>query len=252
MRHSIGGFFVGADTPISDNAVLGVTGGYSHSDFRIRGRSTNADSDNFTAAAYGGFRLGVLSFRAGGAFTWHDVDTTRSISYPGFSDRLSSDYTARTGQIFGEVAYDLGFNRLALSPFARLAYVHNHSNTFTERGGAAALTVPSSSDDIGVSMIGVRVASGMSLANGVFLSARGTLGWRHAFGGTVPSATVAFASTNAPFEVTGLPVTRNSAVIEVGVSAAIAPALSIGVAYNGQISDRTQDHSVRGALTWNF
>jgi len=85
--------------------------------------------------------LEQLGLRAGAAYSWHELDTRRSVAIPGLSDNPRAGYRAGTFQIFGELGY--GFDPgsgMRLAPFANLAHVRLHTDGYKESGGAAALS----------------------------------------------------------------------------------------------------------------
>jgi outer membrane autotransporter protein len=140
---------------------------------------------------------------------------------------------------------------LAFEPFGNLAYVHLSTDGFTERGGNAALT--GRSDDTGVTFttLGVRSSLGGQLDNGMTTLARGTLGWRHAFGDTTPVSILAFTG-GSQFGVAGVPIAKNSAVVDLGFDVNVTPSAVLGVSYGGQIGSGVADHSLRGNFAVRF
>lgn len=52
--------------------------------------------------------------------------------------------------------------------------------------------------------------------------------------------------------IPGLPMARKAAVTEAGVDMAIGRHAALGIAYNGQIGQNTQDHSFKGVLAVKF
>ena len=78
------------------------------------------------------------------------------------------------------------------------------------------------------------------------------VGWRHAFGDVNPTALLAFAGSSSPFEVSGASVDRNALVAEAGLDWLLAPDMTLGVAYNGQVGSRAQEHALKGNFTWRF
>ncbi|KWN71146.1 hypothetical protein WM24_04580 [Burkholderia ubonensis] len=119
-------------------------------------------------------------------------------------------------------------------------------------GRARALRAGGETTHSSFSTLGLRAASPPgSIASGTF-TARGTVGWRHAFGNTRPSSAFAFASGGSPFSVVGVPIARDSAVLEVGVDAAVTKNLSLGLSYSGQIGGSISDHALYGNLLWKF
>src|SRR5690606_372306 len=120
---------------------LGLVAGYSHSSFSLGERSSSGSSDNYHLGLYGGRKWGKVGFRSGVAYSWHDIDTSRSVSFPGFSEKLEGSYHAGTFQAFGEVGYRLDVApKTVFEPFADLAHVSLKAGGFTETGGGAALT----------------------------------------------------------------------------------------------------------------
>lgn len=250
LDRSIGGVFVGADTPLVDNWRVGVLAGYSHSDFSVNDRGSSGTSDNYDLGLYGGTQWGNLGLRLGTVYSWHNLDSNRSIAFPGFADSLSSSYSASTVQVFGDLGYRMQVGPAAVEPFVNLAYVHLSTNSFTEQGGAAALNVQSDNSSTTFSTLGARASSSFAVS-GIDVTARGTLGWRHAWGSVTPTSVVAFSGSSA-FGVGGVPVARDMAVIDVGLEAPIAKHATVGVSYSGQFGGGAQDNGIRGNLTWKF
>ncbi|XJN85613.1 autotransporter domain-containing protein [Mesorhizobium terrae] len=250
LSRSTGGFVTGIDGLVTDDWRLGFLAGYSHSSFKVDDRRSSASSDNYHLGAYGGTQWGALSLRSGLAYTWSDIDSGRSVSFPGFTDALSSSYRTGTTQIFGELGYGMKAGNLAFEPFANLAYVNVHTNAFSEKGGAAALTVRSSSNAITFTTFGLRASTDFDLG-AVKATARGMIGWRHGFGDVTPNVTQAFAGSNA-FTIAGAPIARESAALEAGFDVALTPTTTLGISYQGQLAANARDHGVRADLNVRF
>jgi outer membrane autotransporter protein len=249
----IGGFVVGADNEFSSDVTVGLVGGYSRSTFQVGdSRRSSGNSDNYQLGLYGGTQWGNLALRAGTVYTWHELETSRSVDFAGFSDRLEADYSARTAQVFGEFAYrietgDMPVGALAFEPFANLAYVNLATDSFSENGGAAALTGQDENSGVTFTTLGVRASTQVSAV----MSARGTLGWQHAFGDTTPTSDLSFTGGSA-FTVAGVPIQRDAAVIEAGVDFTITPSATFGLSYNGQFASDANDQSVHANLNVKF
>ena len=78
------------------------------------------------------------------------------------------------------------------------------------------------------------------------------IGWRHAFGDTVPLSTMQFASGGSPFTIAGVPIARDAAVIEAGLDYAISPSATLGIAYGGQFGSGVSDQSVKANFNLKF
>lgn len=251
VSRSTGGFFAGIDAPVFDAGRFGAVAGYSRSSFDVKDRSSTGSSDNYHLGLYGGTQWGDLAFRTGAAYTWHGVTMNRTVSFAGFGDSLKGGYNAGTAQVYGEFGYKVQVGSGAFEPFANLAYVNLNTSGFTEQGGAAALSSASSSMDATFTTLGLRGSSTFDV-NGASLTAKGMIGWRHAFGDTVPLSGMQFASGGAPFTIAGVPIARDAAVVEAGLDYAISPSATLGIAYGGQFGSGVTDQSVRANLSVKF
>ncbi|MDF2116369.1 autotransporter domain-containing protein, partial [Roseiarcaceae bacterium H3SJ34-1] len=250
VRRSTGGFTIGGDTLIFDSWRVGLLGGYSNTSFSISGRSSSGSSDNYHVSIYGGRQFGNLSLRTGAAYTWHDIKTNRSVAFPGFNDALSASYGARTAQVFGDLGYRIDMNSVSLEPFGSLAYVNLRTEGFRETGGPAALTSKGTTTGVTFTTLGLRASTDFAFG-GMIATARGTLGWRHAFGSTTPVSTFAFAGGNA-FNIAGVPIAQNAAVVEAGLDLRLFQDATFGVSYNGQFASSAGDQSVKANLAVKF
>jgi outer membrane autotransporter protein len=251
LNRSTGGFFIGADAAAFDTWRFGMVAGYSQTSFDARDRQSSGTSDNYHLGLYGGTQWGNLAFRTGAAYTLHDMATNRSVAFPGFSDRLNGDYQAGTAQVFGELGYTIGMGAVRFEPFANLAYVNLHTDGFTEKGGSAALISGSMNTDTTFATLGLRGSTAFDLA-GARVTAKGMIGWRHAFGDVMPLSTMRFASAGNAFSIGGVPIARNAAVIEAGLDLALSPNAALGVSYGGQFGAGFSDQSVRASFNMKF
>jgi outer membrane autotransporter protein len=243
---SNGGFLVGGDMMVGDDWRVGVLGGYSRSFFDTA--SSNGASTNYHLGGYAGTKWGPVAFRTGLNYTWHNVDTSRTITALG--QTLSGDYDANSFNAYGEFAYRLDVGQSALEPFAALAHSRSRTDGFTETGGTAALTVDGSSMNTTFTTVGLRASTDLDIA-GVPSVARGTIGWMHAFGDVDPVSSARFA-TGDSFSVSSTPIDRNAAMLEAGVDFTITPASTLSLTYNGQIGSNAYDHGANAKFRVKF
>lgn len=250
LTHDTSGFVIGGDVRILDGARFGLLAGYSRATYDTDGRNATGSSDNYTLGSYGGTQLGALGIRVGTTYTWSDVSTQRNVAFTGFADRLSGAYDAGVFQAFGDVGYRIDVGSAQLEPFAGLAYARVHSEGFTERGGLSALTASSGHDDVTYSTLGLRGANDFTLGNRT-LTVSGSVAWRHAWGDTDLGSTLNFAGSNA-FGISGLPIVKDAAVIEAGLSTKVQTNVSLRLAYTGQLASRARSNGVRATLNVAF
>jgi outer membrane autotransporter protein len=122
---------------------------------------------------------------------------------------------------------------MALEPFAGLAYVQVDTSSFREHGGAlSALHGADNNENVGYSTLGLRFGTVWHW-NDMVLSPHASAAWQHAFDDVTPGAALAFASTGIGFDITGVPLAENSALIEAGLDFNLSPTATLGVSFSG-------------------
>ena len=250
LSRSTGGVLVGIDAAVFEVARIGLFGGYSHTNFNVADRQSSGGSDNVHLGAYGGAQWGPIGVRAGLAYTWHNLSTSRSVAFPGFADSLRATYGASTFQLFGEAGYRFDVGPATFEPFANIAWMSLSTKSFNETGGAAALTSTGLTNNVTTTTVGLRAGSAF-VVSGVTGQARGTVGWQHAFTDTTPWANLQLTG-GTPFTAAGVPIAQDAALLELGIDLRLSERASIGIGYTGQFAAGAQDQSVRGNFTFKF
>jgi outer membrane autotransporter protein len=248
---TLAGFMSGFDAGLGGTWRAGLTGGYTQSDTSVDARLSSADIDSYHVALYAGGGLGPVAVRSGAAWTWHDIDTSRTVLFPGFIGHERASYDGDTGQVFGELALPFASGGTALEPFAGLAYVHVNTGGFTETGGVAALTAAENDADLGYSTLGLRAATTLRVG-GTRVTPHASAAWQHAFGDVTTDMALAVANPNVGFVISGVPIARDSAFLQAGLDLAVSADATLGIAYEGQLADNVEDHGLSGRLDWRF
>lgn len=250
VSRNTGGFLTGADAFVSDWRV-GLMAGYSHTGVSADDRASSGSADSYHLGLYGGTEWGALAFRSGLAYSWHAMDTRRNVAFPGFAEAISGSYDAGTLQGFGELAYRFdAAPQTVLEPFANLAFISHRTDGYAETGGTAALSAATQNTNTTFTTLGLRASHGFTMGM-VDVTARGMLGWRHAFGDTTPTSTHAFAGGDA-FTVAGAPISRDTALVEAGLDFRLTPAATLGFTYSGQLASGTHDQAIKANLDVKF
>ncbi len=245
VTSSIGGLISGVDVTLDDTWRFGLAGGYSKSWFSSPDIGASGSSDSYHVALYGGWQ-GQTGFalRGGAAYSWNDVETARQVGVVGLAGVAEGSTSAPTAQVFAEGAYKFAYGKAAFEPFANLAYVHVDGDV--SESGTAAMT-GSTTVDTTYTTLGLR-ASGQ-LATGV--TARGTLGWRHAFGDVTPETTLGFDPASA-VALSGTPIAADALVTELGLDFAVGKSATLGVSYSGQYGDNAYENSAQANFAVQF
>ncbi|MGH6777025.1 MAG: autotransporter outer membrane beta-barrel domain-containing protein, partial [Bradyrhizobium sp.] len=245
------GLLLGTDARFGAMRV-GLVGGYTATNLNLDARTSTAGIDSALLGAYAGTSYGSFHLRSGAVASFDSIDTSRLIAFPGFADAAKAHLNGYTGQAFGEAGYGLSFGRIAVEPFAGLAYVRVHDAAFAESGGIAALSGSGSNENIGYTSLGLRAGTLWMLANGTVLNPHAALTWQHAFGDVTPTAALAFQSSGAAFSVAGVPIATNSALVEGGIDWRITARIKLGLEYQGELAQHAQVHTAKGNFTWTF
>ncbi len=115
--------------------------------------------------------------------------------------------------MFTEAAYRIHLQPATLEPFANLAYVHLNTDSFTEKGDAAALSAGSDNRDAVLSTLGVRALKTIAISDRQKIDLSGSLGWQHNLSNTDSEQHLAFASAGNSFNVQSVSMDRDAAVV---------------------------------------
>jgi outer membrane autotransporter protein len=245
------GFLAGTDARFG-LLRAGLMGGYTRSNLNVNALASSGGIDSAQLGAYAGLSAGAFHLRGGGSASFDTVDASRAIAIPGFAANAHAHFNGYTAQVFGEFAYSLSINQIALEPFAGLAYVRVHDAAFLESGRLAALAGSASNENIGYSSLGLRAGTMWTLGNGTVLVPHAAAIWQHAFSEVTPAAALAFQSTGASFSVTGVPIAQDTAVVEAGLDWRITAQIKLGVGYQGELAKTAHTNMAKGNFTWNF
>ncbi|VVM58152.1 autotransporter serine protease [Pseudomonas fluorescens] len=250
---SIGGLLAGVDGALDEQTRIGLVTGYSDSSLSMgSGTHSSAKVDSYHLGAYAGREIGAWRLSTGAAYSWHRADVKRDQQYGDVSGKQKAKVDAATTQVFGEAAYRLHLQPLALEPFANLAYVHLDTEGLTEKGDAAALKSSGDQRDAVLSTLGVRAIKTFNLSPAQSLDVSGHLGWQHSLSDIDSEQHLRFASGGTPYAVESSALVRDAALVGVQASLALSKDVRVNLDYNGQLASREQLHGVGLSLNWQF
>ena len=244
------GGVLGADWALTPDWRMGVLGGYSKTD--VDSSAMEGTVNSWHAGVYGIRQSGALAVRLGAAYSGHNGDSKRSVAFNGFTDQPKGDYHASSQQAFAELGYALGSGRLSAEPFANLGYQRYQRDRYTEKGGAAALSVDKQTQDNFSSTLGVRLAHLSQLENGMSITPRLSAGWKHTYGDVSSSTNQRFVLGGSAFNVEGSALDRNSLVLEAGLDIGVSARQTLGVGYTGDMGSNSRTHGLIGQWQMSF
>jgi subtilase-type serine protease len=258
----LGGMVAGVTRPVGDSWHIGALAGAQHSRASRTADMADARIDSVHAGATLAGRWRSADLIVGAAHSWHTINSRRNIAVADLRDALSGNYRARTLQLFTEIAAPLRWlahskgrlpARTRVEPFLRLAWVKTDVQNHTEDGGPAALNTSAASHRLAIAMVGLKAAHIIETAQGA-LRLYGMAAWRQAAGDVRSLSRQSFrdGSRQQVFESEGQPVARQAWALRLGMDAAAARNLKIGIAYAGQFARRRQEHGARLDISWAF
>ncbi|MGH6828474.1 MAG: autotransporter outer membrane beta-barrel domain-containing protein [Rhizomicrobium sp.] len=244
LNEGLAGGVIGAERSLSPNFNLGLLFGYGASHFDVAGGLGQGRADHLAFAGTGDYAAGPLYFTAilGGAEG--RGTTLRDVSVPGATAIASAK--SDDGEFLG--AFEGGYRTgnswgINLTPFAGLDFGSVTEEAFTETGGGALDLAAANRNTLSVqSELGARLSETLSLGMNP-LTTDLKLGWGHEFSKTARLADPSF-SGGSSFLVAGARVPGDSAVIGLGVAAAIMPDAVITLHYDGDLASRGESDAV--------
>jgi outer membrane autotransporter protein len=245
------GFTMGVDYRVSDHWAIGLSGGYSHTTGNLvdNGR-LNTDGGKlglYTTYYTNGFYVDAAA--NGG---WNQYDTRRS-AYLG-QETGSTDGAEFNGMV--AAGYDWTKGCWKFGPVASFEYTYVEFNSFTESDTSLIpLHFPDQNKEAYRSNLGLRVAHEQVMKPGEGLTVVPELraAWRHDFGPSSYGIDSNFVGCDDTFTVHGPWIGRDSAVVDLGLTAYCTPGLSAYIFYDGQFGrDNYNNNAISGGFRVAF
>ena len=250
LKHSTKGLLLGTDWAVSPDWRLGVIGSKTRT--RLDGHHFDGGLDSWHLGAYALRQDGPLALRLGAIYGEHDGSTKRHVAFNGFRDRPKGRYDASTQQVFGQVGYNLNLGHFNVEPYVHLGYQRYQRDRYAEKGGDAALRFNSQTQDHYNSNLGLRLARSFALDQGVRLTPRLNLGWKHLYGDVRGSSRQRLASGGTTYTIEGIELDRDSLFLEAGLDLAVSPRHTLGVSYNGETGQDNRNSALMGQWRMMF
>ncbi len=250
--YDMGGVSAGVDRRFRKGLVLGMNGGYGHTDVDFGGVGGKGDIDAAYASLYGtwfgehAYVDGILTY------TYQDFTHRRRIAVGAVGGTARSDHDANGfGARFG-TGYRFDVGDWGFRPFANLSYFLLDENDFEERGaGTANLSVDGRTTHSLVSELGVHVARAVRSEVGTFVPfVRGA--WEHDF--DVDDRRIVSGLAGVPgtsFPVDGRHLDRNGGLAGGGMLF-VSQRWNLSVEYLGSFRNDYTAHGVFARFGFGF
>lgn len=231
------GMAAGVDRWVNDALLVGAALNYGQ---------TNADDIRFKShdVAFYGRWLGqdAMYLDAIATLGRSQADTDRELQLGASVARAEGDYHLTQRSVALELGKRFSMTKsFSISPFFGVHYTHLSRERITEKSNSAtALKVSAEQQESLRSQLGVRIAKTLTTASGMQWMADAQAGWIHEFADNQSHVTAIFAgmpaSQLAPahFTVAGPALTRDRALLGVGISSLLNARASVRIGYEAE------------------
>jgi len=242
------GFTLGADYRVSENFVVGINGGYTHtsSDWDNNGR---VRVDGGRGGVYGSFFSNGFFVNAavGGGYNSYRTNRTTIGTNQARGDFDGGEFNALLG-----LGYDVHVGGLTIGPVASAQYTYIGIGSFEERGSVANLNFRKQHQESFRSTVGLKASYAWDTGS-VIIRPEVRAQWKHEYLDSTPSIEARFAGADRLFRVDGPDIGRDSLLLDAGASVEINPAVSVYAYYTGELGRTNYDsHSVNGGFRVSF
>ncbi|WP_058544330.1 autotransporter domain-containing protein [Pseudomonas fluorescens] len=250
LKHSTKGLMLGTDWAVSPDWRLGIIG--SKTQTRLDSYQFDGALDSWLVGAYALRQDGPLALRLGAVHGNHDGSTKRHVAFNGFRDRLKGRYDATTQQVFGQVGYNLDIVHFDIEPYVQVGYQRYQRDAYTEKGGDAALQYNGQAQEHYSSDLGLRLARTFALDQGMRLTPRLDVGWKHLYGNVKGSSHQRLVRGGNTYIIEGVELDRDSLLLEAGLDLAVSPRHTLGLNYRGETGQDNRNGALMGQWRMMF
>lgn len=197
---------LGADYSIGDSATVGGTVAYTV------GRSDGdagleTDYDGWRVGGYGTIDNGSTYLTLVGSYGQYNIDASREVEFGTINQDLTANTDLEQITLGAHAGVRFAVGVATMLPYAKVDYVRNEWDGFSESGGSAALRIDEAIDDRLYTTLGMRFNSDIG---GLVASAN--LGWRRMIGWRRSDIDSYFLGSNARMDVVSAEAKPDSAL----------------------------------------
>jgi outer membrane autotransporter protein len=254
LDETIAGGSVGADYKLTPALRVGAGLGYGGTSFSLDDGGGRAQVDHTQLALYADYTRGPAYLDGTVGVGYGDGTTRRNVSLPGLPGQASGHVTDTEVMGSLEAGYGLALGgSTRLTPFAGLSLGSVDQDAFTETGaGALDLHVAKQSQSSVKSTLGARLGTDLALGSAL-VTADLSVGWAHEFAPTNRGTTASFVGAPAAgFQVAGVKLPGDSAVIGFGLATAVFANTSLYVHYDGDLASGATSNAITAGVRFSW
>jgi outer membrane autotransporter protein len=254
VDYHIYGPLVGLDYGITENIALGVTLGYTRNELETPGNRSRSTGDSYQGGVYFGALFEEFYVTGAFRYAYSDFETRRRIRFGNVRRTARADFDTNDISGFIEAAYKLPFpdfvpipDNVAVQPFVSASYSNLDQGSFREsNAGSLNLDIDSQKLDSLHTNVGVRLALfGRDDENRYMLPQLRVSYEREWLDPDRPlDASLPAAGTGGEFEIDGVELPKDRAVIGVTSEAGVTDTINLFVDYDLRVAPDLLEHSL--------
>jgi uncharacterized protein with beta-barrel porin domain len=243
-----GGITLGIDYRLTPNFVIGLDGGYAHTNVSLDGGGDidiNAGTIGLYATLFGnGFYLDTSVSGGPSGYDTHRTGLQGSAS--GSTNGGNIDFLVAGG-------YDWKHGNLSIGPTATFQFSYVGLDGFTETGSLAPLKFRDQNYESERTIFGAKASYNWKIGK-ITLLPQVSAGWVHEYGSVAYAVVANFANgAGNSFTVNGPEIGRDGILVTAGLSMLWTDRISTYIYYNGELARTNYDsHTVTGGIRISF
>jgi len=240
------GLAFGADFRVLDPLRVGLSFAYARTNVDSTGDRSGSgqEIDSYITSLYGSYS--GRGWYLDGTLTYglHQYESSRAVTFASTSSQtLTADYSGQQLGARAEAGLPLPIGRAVLTPLVSLAYNHLSQDGYSERGGAAALTVGSSETDSLRSGLGAKASATVATVGNWEIRPNARLVWLHEFNQSAPEQTASYVAGGSSFTTPGSDIATEHVDLGIGVDLASVRDVTLSAKYDADLADRYVGHA---------
>jgi len=220
VDYQIGGGTIAMDYRFLDQYLVGIAGGYAHTDTDLKRLPRDGNANTGQVGLYLGQVTPRYYVDVAARFAYSSINTNREISFtqPSRTAKASFDGLSYGAHLAGGLNV-ADFAGIVFQPVAGFDYVRLYRESITEKGANSLnLFVPSENLNSIVTKLGARLFGQFQIADGLWFLPDLNVRWMHEFGDNQRAidAKLAGAVSGGNWAVSSVSWPRDTAVIGVG------------------------------------
>jgi outer membrane autotransporter protein len=242
---------LGADYRITPHFLVGLTGGYGHTDATLDNNGSSATVDSYSPGLYASYAEKGWYANLSGNYVFNNYTQDRVIGFLGQTAHSAPEGNEGVANLDG--GYDFHHGAWTFGPLAGLQYTHLSVNGYDESGSAADLSVNEQDADSLRSRLGGRIS--FAFANGgIHFTPHLDVSWQHEFMDQSRGITSQFDGAGlGSFSVQTDSPSRDSALIDLGLDANLNDTVTVFGDYEVQAGQENYfGQSIQGGVKIGF